>query len=377
MKIAIINNLYKPYQKGGAENFCETIINEIKPYNHDCFIISTKPKTEKKINQEPRTYYINSNYYFLNRQTILYRFFWQVANIFNFGRAYKLKEILNKEKPDIIISNNLMGIGLRTFRIIKKTGAKHIHILHDTQLFFPSGLIIQGQEKKVNSIIAKIYQTISRFMITSPDLLVSPSQWLLSEHTTRKYFQSSKKIVRKNPIILNKEQNIVRDISSTIINFLFIGQIEKHKGIIFLIETFKKINNPNLRLKIIGNGSLTDKTKKMITNDNQISFLEFNKEIENEELKQAHCLIVPSLCYENSPTVIYKALNFNLPIIASKIGGIPELFNKRQGLLFIPNNGLDLIEKIEYFSNNRSLFNYEKQKTVETVYWEELLKDIN
>jgi len=377
MKIAIINNLYKPYQKGGAENFCETILNEIKQYNHDCFIISTKPKNEKKINQEPRTYYINSNYYFLNRQTIIYRFFWQLANLVNFNRGYKLKEILNKEKPDIVITNNLMGIGLKTFRIIKKTGAKHIHILHDTQLFFPSGLIIQGQEKKVNSLAAKIYQTLSRFIITSPDMVVSPSQWLLSEHTTRKYFQSSKKIVKKNPVILNEEQKTERDISSTIINFLFIGQIEKHKGIVFLVESFKKITNPNLRLKIVGNGSLTNEIKKIVSNDDRISFLEFDKETENKELKQAHCLIVPSLCYENSPTVIYKALNFNLPIIASKIGGIPELFNEHQGLLFTPNNKLDLIEKIEYFSNNRSLFNYKKQKTVETVYWEELLKNIN
>ena len=377
MKIAIINNLYQPYKKGGAENFCEIIVDEIKKNNHECFIITTKPKNEKNINKNPKTYYINSDYYFLNRRSTIYRFFWQLANIFNFNNSNKIKEILNKEKPDVIISNNLMGIGLKTFRIIKKRKIKHIHILHDVQLFFPSGLIISGQEQQVNSLPAKIYQSLSRFMVASPDLIVSPSHWLLSEHTKRKYFKLSKKIIRKNPIILNEEKNIERNIYSNIINFLFIGQIEEHKGIFFLIEGFKKINNPNLRLKIIGNGNSINKLEKIIKDDNRIFFFNFDKQKESEEIEKADCLIVPSLCYENSPTVIYKALNVNLPIIASNIGGIPELFNEHQGLLFTPADEADLIKQIEYFLNNRPLFNYRNKKAVETAYLDELLKNIN
>ncbi|HPT08110.1 MAG TPA: glycosyltransferase [bacterium] len=376
MKIAIINNLYQPYNKGGAEKNCQKLINEAQAQGHDCFIITTKPKKETKINYDPRTYYLPSNYYFLKKTTIIYRLFWQIANIFNFFRGPQLKKILITEKPDIIITHNLMGIGIRSFKIIKKLKIKQIHILHDIQLFYPSGLMFYGQEKKVNSLPAKLYQLINRNLVGSPDLIVSPSKWLLTEHTKRKFFESSHKIILKNPVDNTRENNIERNIPKNKYTFLFIGQIELHKGILFLINTFKKIPNDNIILNIVGQGSLLNQAKKIAQTDKRINFLGFNNDIEIEQLKTSDCLIVPSWCYENSPTVIYNALNYNLPIIASNLGGIPELFTNQSGLLFTPKDELDLINKINEYLNNPTSFIYNK-KPVETGYLTEILKNIS
>ncbi len=352
MKIAIINNLYKPYNKGGAERVCESMIKDLQALGHSCFVISTKPKDKTEINKDPLTYYLPSSYYNLSTKSLPYRLLWQIANLFNFNQRKKLKNILLNEKPDLVITNNLMGIGLLTFRIIKKIGIKQEHILHDVQLFYPSGLIIFGQEKKANSNLAKIYQIIVKKIIGSPDTVISPSHWLLKEHINRGYFKNSTKQVRPNPVNIEKITTEKRE-NKEITDFLFVGQLEKHKGIIFLIETFKQIEKENIRLKIIGLGTLEEEILEMIKDDKRFEFLGKKEPLELAiELQRSDCLIVPSLCYENSPTIIYEAKSFDLPIIASDLGGIPELINRAQEELFKPGNKADLIEKIEKFMKN-------------------------
>lgn len=223
MKIAIINNLYQPYNKGGAERVCQSLISDLENEGHACFVISSKPKNREEINTKPLTYYLSSEYYNLSQKSFPYRFFWQVANLFNFNQGQKLKNILQNEKPDLIITNNLMGIGLWTFRIIKKLDIKHQHILHDVQLFYPSGLIIFGQEKKANSLPAKIYQTIVKKIIASPDTVISPSQWLLEEHLKRGYFKNSIKKVQANPINIERVEVEKKKTKKTLISFLWVN----------------------------------------------------------------------------------------------------------------------------------------------------------
>jgi len=350
MKIAIINNLYKPYHKGGAERVCESLIKDLENAGHSCFVISTKPKDKTEINNEPLTYYLPSEYYNLSNKSLPYRLLWQIANLFNFNQGQKLKNILLSEKPDLVITNNLMGIGLQTFRIIKKLGIKQQHILHDVQLFYPSGLIIFGQEKKANSLLAKTYQAIVKHIIGSPDTVISPSQWLLREHLKRGYFKNSLKKVQPNPVKIEKAE-IEKKENKEMIDFLFVGQLEKHKGIIFLINTFKQIDRDDIKLKIIGSGTLEKEIKELINNDNRFEFLSRKESSElAKELQKSDCLIVPSLCYENSPTIIYEAKNFGLPIIASDLGGIPELINRPQERLFKPGDKADLMIKIEEFT---------------------------
>jgi len=92
-----------------------------------------------------------------------------------------------------------------------------------------------------------------------------------------------------------------------------------------------------------------NKVKKISQNDTRIEIIgKKTREEIIEKLTEVDCLIVPSLCYENSPTVIYEAKHFDLPIIASDLGGIPELLTTND-FLFEPKNEDDLINKINTF----------------------------
>ena len=68
----------------------------------------------------------------------------------------------------------------------------------------------------------------------------------------------------------------------------------------------------------------------------------------SEQYSKADYLIVPSLCYENSPTVIYEAFSIGLPVIASKIGGVSELVkNEYNGFVFEAGNAPEFLHIIE------------------------------
>ena len=60
-------------------------------------------------------------------------------------------------------------------------------------------------------------------------------------------------------------------------------------------------------------------------------------------LASAHHLLIPSLWYENAPVAVIEAAAYGLGVIASRIGGLPELVREgRTGLLFEPGDAAGL-----------------------------------
>jgi GT2 family glycosyltransferase/glycosyltransferase involved in cell wall biosynthesis len=68
-------------------------------------------------------------------------------------------------------------------------------------------------------------------------------------------------------------------------------------------------------------------------------------------------LVVPSTWPENSPLVIHEAFLAGIPVIASRIGGIPEVVSDgRNGLLFEPGNASDLARVIKRLLDDPALY---------------------
>ena len=345
MKIGLIHNLYGELRRGGAETAVKLMAEDYKKSGHDVFIITTRPKNHKKT-VEPGIYHIDSEFYNLNRHSLAYRALYQIMNIFSFKKASEIKKILEIEKPDLIVTHNLMGIGFLAPRVIKKMQIRHEHFLHDIQLIHPSGLMIFGEEKKINTPAAKIYQAFTRSLFSSPAKVISPSEWLMGIHKQYGFFKDSEQEIR--PFAWPSSATARKEIKMAAKNFLFIGQIESQKGIFLLINAFKKIDNPNISLTIAirGGGDSLAAAKELAKDDSRIIFLGPLSYEEAEKVKsESDCVILPSLCYENSPTVIYGAHASGLPVIASRIGGIPELMDK-DDLLFTPGDEDDLRKKL-------------------------------
>ncbi|MFA6416981.1 MAG: glycosyltransferase [Patescibacteria group bacterium] len=348
MKICLLNNLYKPYNRGGAENVAAAMIESYQGTGHEVFLITTRPNNlDLGENKDCRTFYINSEFYNLNKKSKLVRLFWHFYNLRATKKYHALKKILQTEKPDLVISHNLMGLDFKIAQAIKELKIEHHHFLHDIQLLHPSGLIIYGNENIVNSLSAKLYQKITRLFLGSPDLIISPSRWLLEEHLKRGFFKNSKTEIQKLENILNIKLSIVANTNHPPFKrLLFVGQLEKHKGLLFLLDAFKKLATAEMTLTIGGDGSLLKTAQNLAQADKRIHVLgRLNPEDLKKTFQETDVLIMPSLCYENYPLIIIEARQAGLPVIAANLGGIPEALGNG-GRLFKPGDANDLFKKI-------------------------------
>ena len=68
----------------------------------------------------------------------------------------------------------------------------------------------------------------------------------------------------------------------------------------------------------------------------------------NHFYRKARMLVVPSTWFETFPLVIGEAMSQGIPVIASRIGGLPEIVDDGvTGLIFEPGNAKDLASKIK------------------------------
>jgi len=120
----------------------------------------------------------------------------------------------------------------------------------------------------------------------------------------------------------------------------FIGTLAWHKGAHVLISAARKVRNPTLLVKIYG--SIKDQPDyswslmDLAAGDERVRFLgSFGIERMPEIMSDLSALVIPSTYYENYPLVALSALAHKVPVIASRIGGMPEIIQDgHNGFLF-------------------------------------------
>jgi glycosyltransferase involved in cell wall biosynthesis len=122
--------------------------------------------------------------------------------------------------------------------MIRRLGIRHVHTVHDVQLVKPSGIIQKSKENswRYQGFPVRIYSWIMRFLVGSPNVVISPSQFLLNFYESRGFFKNSKRVVLRNPVT-SEVQSIKKENHDTL-HFLYLGQVEGHKGVLFLVKTF-------------------------------------------------------------------------------------------------------------------------------------------
>ena len=112
--------------------------------------------------------------------------------------------------------------------------------------------------------------------------------------------------------------------------FLFVGRLEKIKGLHTIIPLFKQ--RRRARLLVVGSGSYERQLRKLAGDSSQIRFLGQMAGSRLRSLfRDAVALIVPSVCYEVFALVIAEAFRERTPALVRNLGGMPELISASGG----------------------------------------------
>ena len=145
---------------------------------------------------------------------------------------------------------------------------------------------------------------------------------------------------------------------------LYVGRLVPVKGIMYLLQAISILERRNKKNKITlhlaGDGYARSKLEKMADTLKISHMVKFHGRIPFGEnmwnmYKRADLFVLPSLS-EGIPKVILEAMAFGLPVIATNVGGIPDVVkHKKTGLLVEPRSPEQLAQAIEEIIENKEL----------------------
>ena len=144
--------------------------------------------------------------------------------------------------------------------------------------------------------------------------------------------------------------DIVRNNKNVI--FLYLGLLSQNKGVWDLLKAAFELKKDKINFHIIigGNGDV----EKLITTLNELNLNDYityvgwvNGYEKNKLISTSNVFILPSY-NEGVPISILEAMSYNLPIITTKVGGIPDVLKDNEAIFVDPGNINGLKEAMKF-----------------------------
>lgn len=198
----------------------------------------------------------------------------------------------------------------------------------------------------------------SKWQLRLPQKLIANSQIAIDRAIAKGIRPANISLVRNAVEIKCGDQNLSKDEA---ISILFAGRLVPQKRPELFIEmaarSLKELPNKKLRFIIAGDGPLRADLERLALDMGlhgpKFSFL---GEMENmsEIYRKANILVLTSE-HEGTPNVILEAMAYGLPVVATRVGGIPGIVNDRCGFLVDPANVEELTAAATKLIDNKEL----------------------
>lgn len=312
----------------GAETMCENLTYELKKQGHEVVIISIydyhSAITER-----------------LEKAGIEIRYLGKKPGL-DISLIGKIKKVLKEVRPDVVHTHRYCAQYAVPAAILAKV-KRRVHTVHNVAL-------------KENT---KYARRLNRFFFKRCSLTPVALSELIKETIVEEYKISDEKI----PIIyngINLSKCVAKKEYSTNDNLkiLHIGRFSEqknHKGLIDAFKLFRE-EKPNSELWLIGDGPLKEEIEEYAKENGLYSSVKFLGLQSNVYgfLHEADIFTLPSI-YEGIPMTLIEAMGTGLPIVATEVGGIPNMLTNNESAILTPVDSEEIAKAFVRLANDAEL----------------------
>ncbi len=261
-----------------------------------------------------------------------------------------LQQQLNSFRPDIL-HYQIGGNFLLTSRGLK---SPPVSLLTIHGIAYREAKVARSLRKKLNMYWNG---TVTRIMM--PAHIINISEY------SRSLFRSP--VVQTGPVIRNAVSDGFFDIPAAPRmenRLLYVGVVSERKNLLVLLRAMKQMKEKNIRyqLDIVGGADAQDtyyETVRLFAEEHLNGQVTFHGWKSQEEVKllleQSNILVLPSR-QETLPMSVAEAMAAGRIVIASAVGGLPEMITHGQtGFLFEPDAVEDLVSILSSLQGNEYL----------------------
>lgn len=382
MKILLVHNNYGKYS--GEEAVVDKMASMFREHGHEvCFYRLTTERSRESLSGKIKGF---------------------LCGIYSPSGVKGLREILEREKPDVVNVHNLYPfISPAALFECKKAKVPVVMTVHNFRLICPTGLFVRNGKpcevclQKRNEWSCIRYNCEHSYLKSVGYTLRNVyARWTGAYKDNVNTFACITEFQREKLMEAGFDKNKIVVIPNSIdapsgyeailgSYIAYIGRLSYEKGYDLLVETARK--HPEIQFCLAG-AKREDTNIAFPENVRLMGYLK-GKELESF-IKNARLVVIPSRCYEGFPMAILEAAQFGKPCVGPDHGGFTEIIGKGEnaiGRLFKPNNLNDLEKQVLTLWNQPVLTEelgrkaYEKLRkeySSEVVYrkWDELFTKI-
>jgi glycosyltransferase involved in cell wall biosynthesis len=356
MKIAILIARLPPTYLGGAEIAAYNIAKQLSKRGHEVHVVAILDHNLPKESTQ--------NGFCVHRVKTV-----EIPLLRNTIYGIKSLFVVKKIKPDIVHSQStsVHNAGLPAFLIKKILKLPYVVWDQGSEDLSRLGKPFRKTIIKNSDAAIALTNDTKRAMQKICDMPIS----VIPNGVEFNKFENLSRHDLRNKLKIKKDEKVI----------IFVGRLHPIKGLPYLIEAMKIIYQkcPKSKLLIVGDGEEKNNLENLVKKLNLNVCATFIGMVPNETVPEymvaSDVFVLPSLS-EGFPVVILEAMASALPIVTTKVRGLPEIIkNGVNGILVEPRNSEEIAEKVLLLLNNNELRQRISEKNKEKVKkygWEDV-----
>ncbi len=363
MRVLQLNTYYD--KVGGAEVYLHLVIDALKARGDDVAVFGFSPDKEirePRVRDQIRPEFTPSN---LVRESELNEAFLEFVRDFD---------------PELIHVHNLSAYPAEFPRVVSDLNVPTVQTVHDFSVLCPnSWCVLPSGEVCAGGPGAKCFEhgcqenypydgrvvTAAKLRFhnvrTAFEAYLCPSQFL-ADKLTANGFEHAEGLplwVDLDSVPAEALEPVEKRDADHV---LFLGRLVREKGVHVLVDSMPHVlkQRPNARLSVVGGGPELENLKAQAEKLGLSDSVTFHGKVPHEDVQKffrsATLQVLPSIWCENSPVTTYESYISGLPMVASRIAGLPAMVREGEtGLLATPRDAADLAEKIARILGDEAL----------------------